>query len=112
MKKISTAPFLLGFEKLVKREEFFYSPSHLIVVDKQKLTHEFPLSSITSIRKTHVKINSKMYWEIEIRHEGKYYSKRFLTDLKWGNSNFKSFIELMQINYLGIVKSNLNWWNL
>lgn len=109
--KISSRPFLFGFEKkIVSADDFYFDHDSFYAVNKNQQAAKFSLRDITELSKTSYRINNSRIWQVKITNNGEEAVFRFAHNYSFRNKNFLNFYNTLKEVNPPVIKSNWSSW--
>jgi hypothetical protein len=98
--KISSRPFLFGFEKkIVSADDFYFDHDSFYAVNKNQ-----------QLSKTSYRINNSRIWQVKITNNGEEAVFRFAHNYSFRNKNFLNFYNTLKEVNPPVIKSNWSSW--
>jgi len=115
LRKISTRPFLFGFEnKFISEDDFYFDDENFYAVNKEFKKAIFKLTDIVEISKTSLQINNRRLWQVKINQQGtcKEIVFKFAHNYTIWNKNFYLFYEKVKLINPTAIKSKWSLWTM
>lgn len=106
-KKISSKPNI--FKSAVSDVDLYFNEQELCVVDSSGTQNIFPISIITELKRTDVRINNSNIWRIVVKQDDKELTFKFTHNVRFWNKNFVEFHEFLSSLNPEVVKTKWNY---
>lgn len=106
-KKITSKPNF--FKSAVSDVDLYFNEQELCIVDSSGTQTIFPISTITELKRTDVRINNSNVWMIVIKEVDKEITFKFTHNVRFWNKNFVEFHEFLSSLNPEVVKTKWNY---